>query len=181
MLKFFAKRALKRFSEHYDFDVSYLRYMLEHSPSAFFKFSKVSTVAMHCESAPVAAASAAALVGAIAEDCGPCTQLTVNMAIEAGMGRDQIEAVLTRNVPAMSADTALGFRFANAVVLDLQELDELRDAVRAQWGEKGVIDLTLHLQMARLYPMVKAGLGYAKTCQRIEIAESPVDVVKEAA
>ena len=181
MFKFFARRALKRFSDHYSFDVSYLHYMLEYSPSAFFKFSKIADLAKHSESAPANATSAAALVGAVVEDCGPCTQLTVNMAMEAGVDHKQIEAVLTRNVFAMEADTALAFRFADAVVRRAPEMDEMRDAIRAQWGEKGVIDLTLHLQLARLYPMVKAGFGYAKSCQRVEIEDSPVDVVKEAA
>ncbi len=181
MFRFFADRWLKRFSNHYDYDVSYMRHMLEVSPSAFFKFSKLNGAAAHREAAPRDASFAASLVGAVAEDCGPCAQLVVNMAREAGMGRDQIGAVLTRNVSAMNGDTALGFRFAEAVIGRSPEADEVREAIRAQWGEKGVIDLTLNLQIGRLYPMVKAGLGYAKTCQRLKIDETPVEVVKEAA
>ena len=56
-----------------------------------------------------------------------------------------------------------------------------RDAVRAQWGQKGVIDLTLALQMGRMFPMVKAGLGYAKECRRVTVDGNNVDVVKQAA
>ena len=181
MFKFFANRWLNRFSDHYDYDVSYLRHMLDVSPSAFFKFSKLNGAAAHREAAPADAAFAASLVGAVAEDCGPCAQLVVNMALEAGVDRDQIEAVLTRNVAAMNSDTALGFRFAEAVVDRLPEADEVRDAIRAQWGAKAVIDLTMTIQIGRLYPMVKTALGYAKTCQRLEIDEEFVDVVKEAA
>jgi len=59
--------------------------------------------------------------------------------------------------------------------------DEFRDAVRAQWGEKGVIDLTLALQLGRIFPMVKAGLGYAKECRRVTVDGHNVDVVKQAA
>ena len=59
--------------------------------------------------------------------------------------------------------------------------DEFRDAVRAQWGQKGVIDLTLALQMGRMFPMVKAGLGYAKECRRVTVDGQNVDVVKQAA
>jgi hypothetical protein len=103
------------------------------------------------------------------------------MAVEAGMPKDQIEAVLRRDVRAMNEATTLGFRFADAVVRRSSEDDEFRDAVRAQWGQKGVIDLTLALQMGRMFPMVKAGLGYARECRRVAVAGNNVDVVKQAA
>jgi alkylhydroperoxidase family enzyme len=119
--------------------------------------------------------------GALAEDCGPCTQLCVDMALEAGMPKDQIEAVLRQDPPAMNSATVLAFRFADAVVRRSADDDEFRDAIRAQWGEKGVIDLTLALQMGRMFPMVKAGLGYAKECRRVTVDGHDVDVVKQAA
>jgi hypothetical protein len=46
---------------------------------------------------------------------------------------------------------------------------------------KGVIDLTLALQMGRVFPMVKAGLGYAKECRRVRVDGDHVDVVGQAA
>jgi hypothetical protein len=58
---------------------------------------------------------------------------------------------------------------------------EFRDAIRAQWGDKGVIDLTLALQMGRIFPMVKAGLGYAKECRRVSVDGRNVDVIRQAA
>ena len=61
------------------------------------------------------------------------------------------------------------------------DADCFRDAVRAQWGQKGVIDLTLALQLGRMFPMVKAGLGYAKECRRVTVEGHNVDVVKQAA
>ena len=58
----------------------------------------------------------------------------------------------------MNDATMLGFRFADAVVRRSTDDDEFRDAVTAQWGPKGVIDLTMALQLGRMFPMVKAGL-----------------------
>lgn len=181
MLRLFAHAALDRFSKRFDYDVTYMRAMLAASPSAFMKFANVTKLATHREAAPAEAAFAAKLVGALAEDCGPCTQLVVNMAREARVDPAQIEAVLRRDVDAMSADTALGFRFAEAIAFDLANAEEIRESVRAAWGDKGVIDLTLALQVGRLFPMVKAGLGYAKECRRVQVANRPVEVVKRAA
>jgi hypothetical protein len=107
--------------------------------------------------------------------------LVVNMALEAGMPKDQIEAVLRRDLAPMNSATILGFRFADAVVRRSADDGEHRDAVRARWGEKGVIDLTMALQMGRMFPMVKSALGYSKECRRVTVSGQNVDVVKQVA
>ena len=81
----------------------------------------------------------------------------------------------------MNDTTRLAFRFADAVARRAAEEDEFRDAVQAQWGQKGVIDLTLALQMGRMFPMIKAGLGYARECRRVTVDGHNVDVAKQAA
>jgi hypothetical protein len=181
MRKFIARRMLRAFSQRYGYDPSYLEMMLEQSPAAFFKFAPVMKAAAHREVVPPAACFAAKIAGAMAEDCGPCTQLTVDMALEAGVARDQVEAVLRRDLGKMAPETALGFQFAEAVVNRTLDTDTARDAVRHRWGEKGVIDLTMSLQMGRLFPMVKFALGYAKECRRVAVAGHQIDVIKQAA
>ena len=181
MRKFIARRMLRSFSKRYGYDTSYMEMLLKESPAAFFKFAPVMKAAAHREVIPVETRFAAGITGALAEDCGPCTQLTVDMALEAGMAKDQIEAVLRRNVAAMKPDVALGFHFADAVVHRSMDDDGYRDAVRARWGEKGVIDLAMTLQMGRLFPMLKLALGYAKECRRVTVAGHQVDVIKKAA
>ena len=181
MLRFFANRALDAFAKRYDYDAGYMRAILAASPRAFMRLHDITKAATHREAAPIEAFYAAKLVGALAEDCGPCTQLVVNMAREARIGDIQITAVLQSDINAMSPDTTLGFRFAEAIVFRLSGADEAREAVLAKWGHKGVIDLTYALQVGRLFPMIKAGLGYAKACRRVHVGAAPVDVVKRAA
>jgi len=181
MRSWIARRTLRAFAKRYGYDVGYLEMTLNCSPSAFFKFAPVMKASAHREAVPIDASFAAKIVGALAEDCGPCTQLVVDMALEAGMPNDQVEAVLRRDPRAMNDATTLGFRFADAVVRRSANDDEFRDAVRAQWGQKGVIDLTLALQLGRMFPMVKAGLGYAKECRRVTVGGSNVDIAKQAA
>jgi len=181
MRSWIARRMLRGFASRYGYDVSYIEMLLNESPSAFFKFAPLMKASRHREVVPVAASFAAKIAGALAEDCGPCTQLVVDMALEAGMPKGEIEAVLRRDPHAMSDTTRLAFRFADAVVRRSAEEDEFRDAVRAQWGLKGVIDLTMALQMGRMYPMIKAGLGFARECRRVTVDGHDVDVVKQAA
>ena len=181
MRKFIARRMLRGVSKRYGYDTSYMEMMLEGSPAAFFKFAPLMKASAHREVIPVETSFAAKITGALAEDCGPCTQLCVDMALEAGMAKDQIEAVLRRDVRAMTPAVLLGFQFADAVVHHSMEDEIRRDAVRARFGEKGVIDLAMALQMGRLFPMLKLALGYAKECRRVTVDGHQVDVIKQAA
>ena len=181
MRKFIARRMLRTFSKRYGYDTSYTETLLRESPSAFFKLAPLMKASAHREVVPVEASLAAKITGALAEDCGPCTQLCVDMALEAGMAKDQIKAVLRRDIRAMTPEVLLGYRFADAVVHRSIEDETCRDAVRARWGDKGVIDLTMALQMGRLFPMLKLALGYARECRRVTVAGHQIDVIKQAA
>ncbi|ODM74849.1 hypothetical protein A6X20_33735 [Bradyrhizobium elkanii] len=181
MRSFIARRMLRAYSRRYGYDTTYLETMLKESPAAFFKFAGAMKAAAYRAVAPVEAFYAAKLTGALAEDCGPCAQLVVDMAIGAGMAEQQVTAVLRRDVAAMTADTALGFHFANAIVQRSTDDDACRDAVRARWGEKGVIDLAMALQIGRIFPMMKLALGYARECRRVTVAGHQIDVIKQAA
>ncbi len=179
--KFLARRALKAFAARYDYDVSYMEHMLRVSPAAFSKFAGLARLARHREAAPKEAVYAAKLVGALAEDCGPCVQLAVRMAQEAGVAEAQIEAVLTRERDSMTPDTRLAFRFAEAIVGRRREATAAREEVRRRWGEAGLVDLVLALQVGRIFPLVKAGLGFAETCQRVSLGDRRIIEVGRAA
>jgi len=178
MRKFIARRRLRITNRRYGYDTTYLEVMLEQSPSAFFKFASAAKAASHREVVPVEAFFAAKLVAAMVEDCGPCTQLVVNMALEAKMARNQIEAVLRSDIGAMTPDVAIAFGFADAVAKRASDAGTHRDAVRGRWSEKGVIDLAMALQMSRTFSMIKLALGYARECHRVSVAGHNIDVVR---
>jgi hypothetical protein len=169
--------AVRKFGERYDYDTTYLQAMFREAPSAFWRFALLNVPANHRSAAPVDAWFAAKLVGAVSEDCGPCTQLVVNMARAAGVNGEQLQAVLRRDPGAMGEDVALGFRFATAVIERTEDEDAAREAVVARWGRAGVVDLTLAFAIGRVYPMTKAGLGYAKECRLVVVDGAPVSVV----
>lgn len=174
MMRFLGHRILDAFAKRHDYDVAYMRALLDASPSAFRKFGKVSALSRHREAVPVEASHAARLVGALVEDCGPCTQLVADMARGEGVPDEQIVAVLSGREASMTEPVTLAFHFARAVIDNAPELDELREDVRRQWGDKGVVDLTFATQMTRIYPMVKAGLGFAASCQQVKVGSTVV-------
>jgi hypothetical protein len=174
MMRYFTHRVLDAFARRHHTDVAYMHAMLDTSPAAFRKFGRVSLLSGHRESVPVEACYAARLVGVLVEDCGPCIQLVADMARGAGMGEDQIVAVLSTDLGAMSYDVSLAHAFASALVRRGEGLDELREQVRCRWGDRGIIDLTFAAQMTRIYPMVKARLGFATACRPIRVGSTIV-------
>lgn len=174
MMRWMVHRMLDRFARQWGYDVAYMRAMFDTSPAAFRKFGAVSRLSGHRETVPIAASHAARMVGVMTEDCGPCTQLCADMALAEGMAPDQISGVLLGDTSVMNADVALGFAFARALVERRAELADLREEVRRQWGDRGVIDLTFATQMTRIYPMVKAGMGFAKACGVIRVGSANV-------
>lgn len=164
-----ARWILDATDRRYGYDSTYMRVMHDASPMAFWKFGGVMLAAGHRSVVPVEAHYAAKLVGALTEDCGPCTQLVVNMAREARVPAAQLEAVLARDPSAMAPETELAWRFASAVARRTDDEDAAREAVRARWGDAGVVDLSVALAVGRVFPMTKAGMGFAKECRLVQV------------
>lgn len=181
MLKFFIRQMILKFGKRYDYDVDYMLHMLDRTPEVMSGLNALSKLSSYRKKAPLNAHMAARLQGVLMEDCGPCVQLTVDMALEAGMARDEIEAVLTGDPAAMAEDTALGYRFASAILARSPDQDDVREAVRAAYGDEAVIEITLATQVSRFFPMIKTGLGYGKSCSMIVLGERKITMSKEAA
>jgi hypothetical protein len=131
------------------------------------------------KAAPAAAIAAAKLVGTLAEDCGPCTQIVVDMAAADGVDPAVLRALLAGDEAAMGPDAALAWRFARASLAhDLDAADPLRDEVVRRWGPAGLAALSLSLTTGRMYPTLKYALGYGKACSKITVAGAAAPVVR---
>ncbi|MGD9536199.1 MAG: hypothetical protein AB7P52_00645 [Alphaproteobacteria bacterium] len=170
MRNWLIRRSIDAFERRYDYDMSYAREMLEASPRAVMHFSKVVAMAAHREDVPLEAWYAAKIAATLAEDCGPCTQLGVRMAEEAGVKGSVLKAILEGDDRAMGADAALGYRFARATISHDAALDRLHDEVVRRWGARALVSLALVIAATRVFPAVKYALGHGQSCQRVEIA-----------
>jgi hypothetical protein len=176
MRKTIARRQIKSFEERYGYDATYMTAMLDEAPAAFFKFAKILPASSHRRRTPKEAYFAVKVVAALSEDCGPCTQLVVEMAREAGMEDGQIEAVLRGDEGRMSADTLAGYRFASTVAHRDPAAGEARTAVRERWGAESVVELSLCFAIGRVFPVVKTAMGHGATCRVVEVSGRRVDV-----
>ena len=119
---------------------------------------------------PLAPWCAAGIAGVLAEDCGPCTQLGVDRAAEAGVPPEVVRAVVAGDVDAMPDDVALAYRFARASLDRAPEADALRDEVVRRWGPRGLVSLAFAVTTARMFPTLKSALGHARSCTRVRVA-----------
>ena len=183
LLDWIARRQMAAFEKKFNYDLGYGRELLAASRAAFWKFMRLGAMGQHREAVPPIAWYAAKIVGSRSEDCGPCVQLVVDMARDAGMPDAMLRAVLRDDLAAMDADCALGYRFAKAVVARDAELLSLRDEVLRRWGAKALASLALGLTASRMYPMMKYALGHGHACTRVRVGAETVApvVVKNAA
>jgi AhpD family alkylhydroperoxidase len=119
------------------------------------------------------------MAAAMVEDCGPCVQIHVNLALKDGVSADVLRALAARRLDQAPADAALGFAYGEAVAQGVMA-DEVRDRIRAKWGEKGLIELAFTIATARFYPALKRGMGYAHACERVVIDDRVTPTAKAA-
>lgn len=173
MLKWLIGRRLDAFARDNHYDVDYARAILDADPGALLKFNKIMGMARYRKGLPRDVWYAAKITSAMAEDCGPCTQLNVVWAEREGVAPDVLHAILDRDFDAMTPEVALACRFALAVLAREPEADALREEVVGRWGSRGLVSLAFAITVAGVFPTVKAALGYAQSCTRVAVGGVP--------
>ncbi len=181
MLNWLIRNRLAAFERKYGYDVSYARDILAADRKAFMTFAKLSALGAYRRDVPKDVVWAAKLVGTVAEDCGPCTQLTVAMALDDGATPRTLSSVLAGQDASLPEDVQLGVRFARAALAHDPEADPLREEIVRRWGPRALVALSFALAAARVFPTIKYALGHGKACRRVTVAGEPVAVVRSAA
>jgi hypothetical protein len=170
MLKAFLSRQIDKVERQWGYDASYMRFVLAASPANFLRFGVLPGL-VDRRAAPGAALAAAGIAGTLVEDCGPCTQIGVDMAAAGGVAPQVLRAILAGDEAAMGPDAALAWRFARAsLARDVEAADPLRDEILRRWGDKGLVAIGMAITTARMYPTLKYALGYGKACSKVVVA-----------
>jgi AhpD family alkylhydroperoxidase len=159
--------------------MDYAYHLRDVAPSRLWRFSMIKTVEGGRKFTPADVYHAAGMAAAMTEDCGPCVQIHVNLALKDGVDADVLRSLAARKFDRVPADVALGFAYGEAVSQGAMA-DEMRDQIRAKWGEQGLIELAFTIATARFYPAVKRGMGYAHTCERVVIDNRATATAKAA-
>jgi alkylhydroperoxidase/carboxymuconolactone decarboxylase family protein YurZ len=149
--------------------LNYQRDMASAAPGSTLRLEEIGRLAREGQSVPEHVALMAALGATIAEDCGDCVQIYVNLAVKAGVDRGILRAALENRLGDLPADLKLGFCFGRVVAQNDPMLLEKGAALEARFGRKALVDLALAVALARFYPTVKRALGHSRTCAETHI------------
>ncbi len=178
MLTWLYHRMIARMERRYAYDATYLHEVVDAAPEAARRFMKMQAAGKWKADLPPEIFHAAALGGALHEDCGPCVQIVTDMALEDGVDPALLTELLTGE--AANAPARIALDFARALLADAENLDALRDEVAARWGRKGMIAISLTAMASRNFPVLKRAMGHAKECRRVRVGDAQVPVLKPA-
>jgi hypothetical protein len=179
MLKRILHKVIDAAMDPYDYDATYMHEILDTSTPALLKFLLAQGVNLHRDGISKEALATARLVAIQHEDCGPCAQLVVNMALTEGVDPALVRNVIARAYHALPPIIVTTIRFTDAVMAH-EPCDEERQALRAAFGDRGLVSLAFSISQTRTYPTIKRVLGHAHTCERLRVRDEIVPVVKAA-
>jgi hypothetical protein len=179
MIRWFFRRQIAAFERAWNYDAGYVHELIDADPRAFMALGKVMSLGRYRRDVPAAAYHAAGIASVMAEDCGPCTQLAIDMAERDGVDPAILRAVVARDFAAMPYEVALAVRFTQKARAHAPEADDLREEVVRMWGKRALISLAFAMTAARLFPTLKYALGHGHACTRLTIGGETRPVLRE--
>ncbi|MGE0490552.1 MAG: hypothetical protein AB7S38_15200 [Vulcanimicrobiota bacterium] len=170
MFTWLSRKMIRKFEARYGYDAAYLHDILQTGgPGALLRVALVQSMGAYDRDVPRDALFAARLAAIVAEDCGPCAQLTVRMAEEAGVPGTILAAVVAGDDEALPAEVRLAVEFVRHALARDPEADQLRQEVITRFGPRAPLTLAYALTTARIYPTLKYALGHGHVCMRVEV------------
>ena len=149
--------------------LDYLKYMVRTSRPAFFKFIKIMPMANYRRVLTVEAYHVAAILASMAEGCGNCVQIEINMARAAGVDEAILQAIVTGSPQSLDDKLRDVYEFTRAVLRDNAQQEPLRLRVVEHFGDRGLVELGMKIATSRLFPMMTRTLGFSSSCSEIDI------------
>ncbi len=160
---------IDQFEAHYGYNSDYLRELLKTSPEGYAKFSAAQPLAAHRDLLDPETHWLARLAAMLYEDCGECLQLTVKMALEAGVDRNLVTAAL-RAPDDLSPEQRDVYDYVTKIAAGDEVSGELNERIRKRFETGQLLEMGLAISAMKIFPTIKRAAGYAKSCRLVEIA-----------
>lgn len=176
MIRWLIGRHLNALERQLGSSVDYLRHLARVSLSAYWRFVLVGLPAAYRRKASLTLIHTARLVATRGEDCGSCLQIAVHLAMQDGVSPELLQAVLENRTAEMPKVVMIASEFARSVVEHDGSDLYWRKQLLSECGEVVEAELSLAIAMARVFPTLKRGLGYATHCSRIRLEHEPSEI-----
>ena len=149
--------------------LDYLKYMVRTSRPAFFKYIRILPMANYRRVLTVEAYHIAAIMASMAEGCGNCVQIEINMARAAGVNEATLQAVAAGCTQDLDDTLQDVYEFTNSVLRDDAQQEPLRLRIVERFGDRGLVELSMKIAVSRLFPMMTRTLGFSSRCSEIDV------------
>lgn len=170
MLRWLLHKLTRQFEARYQYNGDYMHEIHDISTSAGMRLSMLPLLSQY-RGPNIDIWAGAALASTLDGDCGPCAQLIIDMALEAGANAEHLSLCVQGNAET-AATVGLGFRFAHAAINDQPNTNDLREEVIASYGKEASLAAAFAAATARAYPVLKRALGQGSACTALTIGES---------
>lgn len=169
MIRKLLHRAIDRVETRLGVPLDESRFVLDRSLGSFLAFSTVQTWTDRREHLPATIYYVAKIAAYREEDCGTCLQIAVNLARKAGVAAEIVRAAAHGRVESLTPELQDVYRFASQQANRVDDV-ELREKLRARYGDAALIELALGIAAARMFPTFKRTLGFAISCSKVDLA-----------
>jgi len=160
---------LNRLERQLGGSVDHLRHLADVSLPAFFKLMLTGPAATHRRTASLDMLHAVRIAATAHEDCGSCLQIAVNLARRDGVAIAVLRNLLNGLATELPEPVLTAFQFAQSVLSRDGQDEYWRTQLRENFGEEVVVELSLAIALARIFPVLKRGTGFATPCGRVAI------------
>ncbi|HEX2733835.1 MAG TPA: hypothetical protein VHM70_19630 [Polyangiaceae bacterium] len=174
MFAWLARRRLIAFERAFDYDASYAHEMLDQNMRALIALNNAAPLGRIQDGVDRDTFYAARLTATLHEDCGPCLQLVVRMAENAGVDSALIAAVVERNWQSLPKAPRAAARFAWTTLERDADADAAREELAQITGKRGLVSIACAVTAARIYPTLKYALGHGHACRRVIVGQRAV-------
>ena len=168
MLKRFLLNRIGAFERKTGYDASWMRDVVRGSTRAAFGVNRFMQLSRHRVETPKLVWHMARIAAMRHEDCGPCLQIVVDHALADGVDAAVIETAV-QAPENLWGDADLAYRYGTAVASSSADADFTREQVLTRFNKTVLMELALCVATARVYPTIKRGLGYARSCNLVTI------------
>jgi hypothetical protein len=144
-----------------------MEHMLAENPEAFSLFNAFAPMASHRKHAPLEAYHVARIAAFQQYDCGACLQLAIRKAREEGVPAEVVRQTLAGGA-GLAEPLARVRRMVGAMASKSTETEELRDVIRADYGEPAWVEIAVCIAAVAVFPMIKKALGYFQSCEMVK-------------
>jgi len=155
-------------------NADWMRDLYRAAPALAFKFARFLPLSRHRRAASREALAVTHLVAVLAEDCGPCVQIAVNLSLKAGVDPALLRAVIEDRAADLGPELEAVHDYARAVATGAPDAGDRAEALRERLGAAAAAELAMSVATARVFPALKRGLGHGLACSQVTI-EVPGD------